>query len=178
MKKTTNKFRNMTILPSGNYQLKFKKERQDYQLVAGDLKSALKARNKVYLTTNYRPNFLFVKFFDLTVLADDIGTERSGNIYHRFQVHSRLLSNRKYRPKSFRSKVDAEYFTKKWLISYNKIAAVYNGWRELAFLQQIELEVDNLTPAIETKFDEALWNKAAKEVFGNNIPKYYEGESH
>lgn len=178
MKKTPSTLRNMTILPSGNYQLKFKKDRHDYQLVAGDLRTALKARYKVYVATNYHPNFLFVKFFDLTVLADYIGTERSGNTYHRFQVHSRLLTDRKYRPKSFSSKVDAESFTKKWLISYNKIAAVYNGWREQEFLQQIELEVQNLTPEIETNFDESLWNSAAKEVFGDNIPKYYEGESH
>ncbi|MFM2668651.1 hypothetical protein AAFX24_28310 [Vibrio mediterranei] len=118
---------------------------------------------------------MFVKFFDETVIADDIGCEtRSGNPYHRYQVHSRRLADRKYSPKAFNSKVTATEFGKKWLVAYNAITAVYNGWREQMFLDQILLEEETLEPHITTGFDVLLWNRAAKSIYGKTVPKYYE----
>ncbi|MGR5296967.1 hypothetical protein ACPV5U_19100 [Vibrio mediterranei] len=175
MEKTKNKFRNLTILPSGSYQLKFKKNGKDIQAVSKTLKSAIHSRNIVYLEANYRPAHLFVKFFDESVVSDDIGCEScSGNSYHRFQVHSRRLADRKYAPKSFNSKVAASEFGKKWLVAYNSIAAVYNGVREQMFIDQMALEEETLEPHIITGFDVLLWNRAAKEVYGKSIPKYFE----
>ncbi|MGR5178877.1 hypothetical protein [Vibrio mediterranei] len=168
------KFRNLAELPSGSFQLKFKRNGRDIQPIAAQLTRALKVRNAIYLESNYRPNHLFVMFFDETVMADDIGIEKSGNPYHRFQVHARRLADRKYSPKSFNSKVNAAEFTKKWLVAYNAIAAVYNGWREELFLEWIALEEETLKPHICTRFDVILWNKAAQSVFGKNIPRYFD----
>jgi hypothetical protein len=172
------KFRNLAVLPSGSFQLKLKMNRKDIQLVVKTLKAALRARNTIYREANYRPNYLFVKFFDESAIADVIGCERhSGNPYHRFRVHSRRLADRKYSPKEFSSKVSATEFCKKWLVAYNAIAAVYNGWREEMFLEQIALEEEELEPHIVTGFDVLLWNKAAQSVYGKNIPEYFEDKA-
>ncbi|MBF4340752.1 hypothetical protein EAY39_08110 [Vibrio anguillarum] len=166
-------FKNLTKLPAGGWQLKLKKDKKDIQAFAKTLSVALKARNEIYLKANYRPVNLFVNAFDLSVVSDVFRIGRSGNPLHHYQVHSRQLSDRKYSPKGFNSKVAAEQFATKWIKSYNAIAAIYNGWREEMFLQQIKDEEEQQKPCIETGFDVELWNKAAKEVFGSAIPRFF-----
>lgn len=167
------KFRNITKLPSGSWQLKFKKNRVEAQPVLRTIEAAIGARNKVYVLANYRPAHLFVNMFDMTVVADKIGIERSGSPYHRYQVNARRLIDRKYTPKGFSSKEAANNFAEQWIKHHNAIASVYNGLRETAFLEQIQRELDTLQPCIETQFDVKLWSKAAMSLFGSDIPEFF-----
>ena len=109
----------------------------------------------------------------MDVVRDSFRTERSGNTFHNYQVHSRRLADRKYLPKLFSSKIEADAFARKWIKAYNSVAATYNGWREQKFLEQIELEFQELVPHVEVGFDVILWNRAAKSVFSDDIPLYF-----
>lgn len=165
-------FKNLSNLPSDSWQVKFKRDGKDFQPFVGSLAEALLVRN-AYYQKNWRPNHLYVNAFGNDLLREVTREERSGNVYTRYQVHCRKLPDRKYAPKNFNSLKDAEAFTQKYLVAYNKVAAVYNGERERAFLEQSLKEALELQPFIETGFNKELWSKSAKEVFGNNVPDFY-----
>ncbi|EGR0468542.1 hypothetical protein FG064_16220 [Vibrio cholerae] len=166
MNKESLSFKNITSLPTGTFQVKLKHSGREFQPWAKSLGEAIILRNECYKRANYRPNYLFVKTFDLSVIAPH---PRGG-----FQVHSRRLQDRKYMPRQFASKVDAEYFATRWIEAHNAIAAIYNGQREMNFLAQIEQELTELTPHIETTFSSELWLESAKQIFGKSIPDFFE----
>ncbi|MEZ9709433.1 hypothetical protein AB4254_12200 [Vibrio breoganii] len=167
------KFKNLSRLPSGSYQLKLKENGIEIQTVAHSLAEAIELRNSHYLDRGYRPAHLHILNFDMSCVRHDIGIEKSGNAYHRYQVHSRRLHDRKYKPRGFASRTEADAFASRWIPAHNGIAAVYNGWREEIFLKQLAAEQALLVPLIETQFDLELWSKAAKVVFGKNIPTFH-----
>ncbi len=164
-------FKNLTSLPSGSIQLKFKKDKVEIQPVVKDLKSALMLRNELYLKSGFRPNFLHVAHIDMNVLKE---YHRKDLANHSYQVHARKLIDHKYSPRIFSSKVDSTHFAQQHIKAYNAVVAVYNGERERQFLAAIETEVRTLTPAIETGFDATLWTNSAHAVFGQAVPEYFE----
>lgn len=167
-------FKNIVkMTKDSGYQLKFKQNGVEYQPYAPTLSEAITIRNEYYLSENYRPNYLYKKFFTLDCLAPCIGVERSGTPFHRWQVHSRLLETSTYRPKTFNDHDLAADFARRWMVSHNAIAAIYNAWREEKFLMWIEQEAKEETPYIDTRFDQELWRKAAHEIFGVNVPDYF-----
>lgn len=155
------------------YQLKFKQKGIEHQPYAPTMSEAISIRNEYYLSENYRPNYLYKKFFTLDCLSPYIGIERSGNPFHRWQVHSRLLETSEYRPKSFNDHDQAADFARRWMVSHNAIAAVYNAWREEKFLMWIEQEAKEEIPHIDTRFDQELWRNAAHQIFGLSVPDYF-----
>jgi hypothetical protein len=166
------RFKNLSKLPSDSWQVKFKRDGKSFQPFVGPLDEALLVRN-AYYQASLRPNFLFVNAFDSDLVREVTRDERSGNVYTRYQVHCRKLPDRKYAPKSFNSLKDAQTFAEKYLVAYNKVAAVYNGERERAFLKQSLKEALELQPCIETGFNKELWAQSARTVFGNNVPDFY-----
>ncbi|GIB31807.1 hypothetical protein [Vibrio cholerae] len=166
MNNGTLSFKNISMLPSGAFQVKLKKERREFQPYAKSLRAAISLRNECYKLANYRPCNLHIKMFDLSVIAPH---PRGG-----FQVHSRRLHDRKYMPRQFASKIDAKNFATRWIKAHNGIASIYNGKRETAFLAQIEQELIEQKPYIEVTFSSELWLESAKELFGEAIPEFFE----
>ncbi|EKA5635991.1 hypothetical protein OKZ62_001895 [Vibrio navarrensis] len=162
-------FKNITELPTGTFQLKFKLNGKDFQPYANTLEEAVVSRNEFYIKHNYRPAYLFVKMFDLSCI--------SPRLAGGFQVNSRRLKDRAYMPRQFDSEVDAKLFANRWTKSYNGIAAIYNGKRESAFLEQIKQERENLKPFIQTGFSRELWLESASELFGQDIPEFFHEET-
>lgn len=172
---STSEFRNITKLPKGQgFQLKFKSNGEEFQPYAANISEAISKRNDYYLDKNYRPARLFKKFYTLDCLAPNVGIEaKSGNPFHRWQVHSRTLETSNYSPKSFNDHDAAVEFTTKWIASHNAVAAVYNGRREEMFLQWIEQEAKHGTPYIDVEFDVELWRRSARLLFGTNLPDFF-----
>ncbi|NAX34000.1 hypothetical protein CAG54_10910 [Vibrio sp. V27_P1S3P104] len=166
--KDSNKFKNITELPTGTFQVKFKVNGKDFQPYSNTLEEAIITRNDYYIKHNYRPAYLFVRMFDLSCI--------SPRLEDGFQVNSRRLKDRKYMPRQFNSGVDANAFAIKWTKAYNAIAAIYNGKREVAFLEQIKKEQDHLKPFIQTGFCRDLWLESASEIFGQYIPEFFDDE--
>lgn len=171
----TSDFRNIAKLPKGEgFQLKFKTNGEEYQPYAANIGEAISKRNDYYLDNNYRPARLFKKFYTLECIAPIVGIDsKSGNPYHRWQVHARILESNEYKPKSFADHDEAVEFTTKWIASHNAIAAIYNGRREEMFLKWIEQERVQNTPHIEVEFDAELWRSSARLLFGTNVPDFF-----
>lgn len=172
--KGTQQFKNMTKLPNGSWQLKFKKNGKETQPTYKSLEGALQMRNHMYLMTNYRPYHLFILMMDETIVGQTERTQRSGNVYTHYNIHCRNLTDRSYAPCSKSDYTEAMALATAHIRAHNAIAAVYNGYREKAFLIQITNELTFKTPLIETGFDLELWRKSAREVFPDGVPKYFE----
>ncbi|MCG9575415.1 hypothetical protein L1D14_04110 [Vibrio tubiashii] len=166
----TQHFSNMTQISDSSWQLKFKKNGIEHQPVASSLSLALEVRNIIYLKANYRPSNLFVKMFSMSDIKKSYkGASKRGT----YQVHSRCLADRRYSPRTFRSKHHAKVFKSLWIKAYNEVAELYNVEREQRFLVQIEREFSDLEPCIVTGFDVILWNQCAQKIYGRNIPLFY-----
>ena len=174
MMEKSGKFKNIVKMTKApGYQLKFKQNGIAYQPYVFSISEAILLRNEYYLSENYRPNNLYKKFFTLDCLSPVIREERSGNLFHRWQVHSRLLETSEYRPRCFNDHKVAADFARRWMVSHNAIASIYNAWREEKFLMWIEQEAKEEIPHIDINFDQELWRNAAHQIFGLNVPDYF-----
>jgi hypothetical protein len=119
----------------------------------------------IYFNTNYVINHT------ISPLCTKI--DRAGLLKDYWQVHSRSLVDRKYRPRTFASHLDAIEFVSKWLPSYNEVARLYNVEREKEFKRLIKQELKTLKPLLSCSFDKALWYRCAVSIYGANVPMYF-----
>ncbi|WP_353500338.1 hypothetical protein [Vibrio chaetopteri] len=166
-------FSNISRLPSGSCQLRFKRDNKKVEPVVKSLPQAIWLRNELYLNVPCRPPHYFVKIFGEDVLRPCTKIDRAGLLKDYWQVHSRSLVDRKYRPRTFASHLDAIEFVSKWLPSYNEVARLYNVEREKEFKRLIEQELKTLKPLLSCSFDKALWYRCAVSIYGANVPMYF-----
>lgn len=164
------KFRNITQLPNGTYQIKVYDSVHEDRSVHKTLKEAIRARNEAYTRLGIRPQHMLIPLLQSHDMMGPMNKRVNGVdvLYHR--VYSKRLSDRKAKYRTFRSINDAKSFAFAWTESHNAIAALYNARRESQFKIQIRNEEEHCIPLIKIGFDEELWKKCGIAIFGDIVP--------
>ncbi|USD59086.1 hypothetical protein J4N45_11140 [Vibrio sp. SCSIO 43140] len=158
-----NRFRNLSELPSGSWQLKLKIDKKDVQPVCDTLNTAIAMRNDIYLKTHYRPAFLFVALADMSIISERDSEGVYDTVSSYFIINSYRLRDRKKRVRQTKSYHDAKEYASGYVRYHNQVAKLYNQWREEKFQVQLKNEQQFLVPLIQTGFDRSLWEKAATQ---------------
>lgn len=173
------RFKNITYIEERNlYQLKLKFDGKEFQPAYKSLTEAIINRNNFYLDNKIYPCNLFIRSATEQSITEINRQHRNGNSYNASQVNAYRLVDRKYSPKQFIDPTEAESFMNKWLKVYNEIVQAYNKVRLAKFIDSLIIELETLTPTLETGFDKSLWRESAILVMGKNIPCYFNGDGY
>ncbi len=168
------KFKNISYLEEiDKYQVRLVINGKDFQPTYNTLRKAIINRNKFYLQYAVFPANLFVNKIEAHELVKNSREYSNSSISYYYQVNSYRLVDRKYSPKQFLEKRDAEDFQSRWLEAYNSIVDEYNKARMIDFVNALTFELEELTPAIEVGFNSQIWEAAVSKIYGTRVPKFF-----